>query len=97
MAGRVAGASAPAFVERSRTDVFVPGLGSVAGASAPAFVERATGTGGPYARPNSGVAGASAPAFVERACIALTVPFIAWVSPGHQPRPSLSDPRGRPR
>ena len=62
---RVAGATAPAFVERQEFGR-APGGGTacVAGATAPAFVERFSMI---HRAPDSrGVAGATAPAFVER-------------------------------
>ena len=60
----VAGANAPAFVERGPTSLSSRWSGSVAGANAPAFVERFA-SGFQRAR-NRSVAGANAPAFVER-------------------------------
>ena len=90
----VAGAYAPAFVERLRPPVFggSSGFRCVAGAYAPAFVERSSGAPclisiarGPR------VAGAYAPAFVERRGVALgsTRPG-GCVSPELMLRPSLS-------
>ena len=63
---RVAGANAPAFVERTaRNSARTSRRRRVAGANAPAFVERHTWAPAPC-HPQGGVAGANAPAFVER-------------------------------
>ena len=61
--GSVAGASAPAFVERASPSSAKPRSPRVAGASAPAFVERTPTIRA--CRATGSVAGASAPAFVE--------------------------------
>ena len=75
---RVAGVSAPAFVERRHRIARRVRSGCVAGVSAPAFVERVTRA---QVRPHSpGVAGVSAPAFVERSCPASPVVFARRVA-----------------
>ena len=61
----VAGAYAPAFVERTVFDRMCMICGCVAGAYAPAFVERGPRDWGIWAA-TGGVAGAYAPAFVRR-------------------------------
>ena len=89
---RVAGAYAPAFVERICTRFLFVVEAGVAGAYAPAFVER-RGASSSQCRSRPGVAGAYAPAFVERTGRQPTrwSPAAA-VSPELMLRPSLSDP-----
>ena len=88
---RVAGAYAPAFVERIRGRPLTRGIiQRVAGAYAPAFVERAFKSFLAQL-PAAGVAGAYAPAFVERPPNRRTArSAAAKVSPELMLRPSLS-------
>ena len=63
---------------------------SVAGVQPPAFVERGTTRGWRPALTSS-VAGVQTPAFVERTSKPLRCRYTTPVSPGFNPRPSLSD------
>ena len=89
---RVAGAYAPAFVERARRRPCLTHDGpGVAGAYAPAFVER-SGVLTIATMPLRRVAGAYAPAFVERTRVSKLCCRSTNVSPELMLRPSLSGP-----
>ena len=91
---RVAGDQPPAFVERRRRAGASSLAPCVAGDQPPAFVERAH-TKSRTKRRCACVAGDQPPAFVERAAPNGWGASAATVSPGINPRPSLSGQRRR--
>ena len=93
MKGSVAGVQPPAFVERSRTSA-TSSTDHLEGVS-PGFNPRPSlsdlHSAGKRPKAGKGVAGVQPPAFVERMHdSSVTAPGIRQVSPGFNPRPSLS-------